>query len=215
MINNLKNSNTEEIPHVKGLVLIGGKSSRMGKDKSQLNYFGKPQKEIAKELLENNNLETFYSVAAFDLNQSDNKNVISSEVEKSSKEISDIYPNLGPIGGIFSAFKEDPNSAWFVLATDLPFVNDELIKLLLEKRNPKKVATSLKGKKSNFIEPLITIYEPKAYAILSKNLEKEIFSPRKIVMNADVEVVEVDDNLIRNINTPQEFKMVKTEIDNV
>ncbi|MDD7915167.1 NTP transferase domain-containing protein [Polaribacter ponticola] len=52
----------EKTATVKGLVLVGGKSTRMGQDKSQLNYYGKPQKEYVKELLENNNLDTFYSV---------------------------------------------------------------------------------------------------------------------------------------------------------
>ena len=53
--------------------MVGGKSTRMGQDKSELDYFGKPQKEVAKELLENNNLETFYSVQ----NSSENENEIS------------------------------------------------------------------------------------------------------------------------------------------
>jgi Cdc6-like AAA superfamily ATPase len=49
----------EKIAPVKGLVLVGGKSTRMGEDKSKLNYFGKPQKEVAKEVLENSHLETY------------------------------------------------------------------------------------------------------------------------------------------------------------
>jgi len=140
----------EKIAPVKGLVLVGGKSTRMGSDKSELNYFGKPQKEVAKELLEEHNLETFYSVQ-----KSDN-----------DYEISDKFLNIGPFGGICSAFQKDPNSAWFVLATDVPFVNNEIIQLVLKHRNPSKVATAIKGKNKDFVEPLITIYEPKAYPIL-------------------------------------------------
>ena len=49
--NHIANIVKETIPTIKGLVLVGGKSTRMGKDKSQLNYFGKPQKEVVKELL--------------------------------------------------------------------------------------------------------------------------------------------------------------------
>ena len=36
---------SETVPTIKGLVLTGGKSTRMGTDKSELNYHGKPQKE--------------------------------------------------------------------------------------------------------------------------------------------------------------------------
>ena len=198
--NHIANIVKETIPTIKGLVLVGGKSTRMGKDKSQLNYFGKPQKEVVKELLENQNLETFYSVKDF-----------STSLEMTS-EISDTFLNLGPFGGICSAFQKNPNTAWLVLATDVPFVNDELIKLLLEKRNPSKVATTIKGKEKEFVEPLITIYEPKAYPILLQYLAQGYSCPRKMLINSDVEIVEVDDAFIRNVNTPEEFEEAKKEI---
>ena len=200
--NHIANIVKETIPTIKGLVLVGGKSTRMGKDKSQLNYFGKPQKEVAKELLENHNLETFYSVKDF-----------STSLEMTS-EISDTFLNLGPFGGICSAFQKNPNTAWLVLATDVPFVNDELIKLLLEKRNPSKVATTIKGKGKEFVEPLITIYEPKAYPILLQYLAQGYSCPRKVLINSDVEIVEVNDDFIRNVNTPEEFENAKNEINN-
>ncbi|WP_339659429.1 NTP transferase domain-containing protein [uncultured Polaribacter sp.] len=197
--NHINNLIQEKISHVKGLVLVGGKSTRMGTDKSELNYFGKSQKKYAKILLENQNLETFYSVR----NQSDN-----------SFEISDKFYNLGPFGGICSAFQKDPNSAWFVLATDVPFVNEEIIQLLLKHRNPSKMATTIKGKGKDFPEPLITIYEPKAYPILLQYLAQGYSCPRKVLINSDVEIVEIDDDFIRNINTPEEFEVVKKEIGN-
>ena len=197
--NHIKKIVEETIPKIKGLVLVGGKSTRMGKDKSQLNYYGKPQKEVAKDLLEKNNLETFYSV------QKDAGN---------PNEIHDTFLNLGPFGGICSAFQKDPNSAWLALATDVPFVNNELIQFLLEKRNPSKVATAIKGKGNQFVEPLITIYEPKAYPILLQYLAQGYSCPRKMLINSDVEIVEVDANFIKNVNTPEEFENAKKELNN-
>lgn len=188
----------ETIPIMKGLVLVGGKSTRMGTDKSQLDYFGKPQKQHVKELLEKNNLKTYLSV------QKD---------AGKGNEIHDAFLNLGPFGGICSAFQKDPNSAWLVMATDVPFVDDKLIKLLLEKRNPAKVATAIKGKGKGFVEPLITIYEPKAYPILLQYLAQGYSCPRKTLINSDVEIIEVDDDLIRNINTPEEYKQATKEIN--
>ena len=195
--NHIHNLIQEKIAPVKGLVLVGGKSTRMGQDKSELNYFGKPQKEVAKELLEDCNLETYYSVK-----ESHNEN-----------EISDKFYNLGPFGGICSAFQKDPNSAWFVLATDVPYVDKNLIRRLLEKRNPAKVATAIKGKNKEFVEPLITIYEPKAYPILLQYLAQGYSCPRKMLINSDVEIVEVDDDFIRNVNTPEEFLAAKKELN--
>ncbi|QTD36664.1 NTP transferase domain-containing protein [Polaribacter batillariae] len=205
--NHINNLIQEKIAPIKGLVLVGGKSTRMGQDKSELNYFGKPQKEYAKELLENNNFETYYSVQ----NES---SVISSEVEKSQNEIPDKFLNLGPFGGICSAFQKDPNSAWLVLATDVPFVNDAVIQQLLKHRNPSKVATAIKGKNKEFVEPLITIYEPKAYTILLQYLAQGYSCPRKMLINSDIEIVEIEDAFIRNVNTPEEFEDAKKEINN-
>mgnify|MGYP001943530423 CR=1 FL=1 len=198
IINHINSLIKEHIAIVKGLVLIGGKSTRMGTNKSELNYFGKPQKEHVKKLLENNNLEAFYSV-----HTSSNK----------PDDIHDTFLNLGPFGGICSAFQKDPNSAWLVLATDVPFVNDELIKLLLQKRDPSKIATAIKGINKDFPEPLITIYEPKAYPRLLQYLAQGYSCPRKMLINSDIKIIEVEDALIRNINTPTEFESAKKEIN--
>ena len=195
--NHINNLIQEKIAPVKGLVLVGGKSTRMGTDKSELNYHGKSQKESAKELLENNNLQTFYAV------QNESKN---------EDEIHDKFLNLGPFGGICSAFQKDPNSAWLVLATDVPFINEEVIQQLLKYRSPSKIATAIKGKGKEFVEPLITIYEPKAYPILLQYLAQGYSCPRKVLINSDVEIVEINDDLIRNINTPEEFEAAKKEI---
>lgn len=188
----------EKIANVKGLVLVGGKSTRMGQDKANLDYFGKPQKVVAKQLLESNNLETFYSVQ---------------NASNYDDEIHDKFLNLGPFGGICSAFQKDPNAAWLVLATDIPFVTEQIIELLLNHRNSAKIATAIKGKGKDFPEPLITIYEPKAYPILLQYLAQGYSCPRKALINSEVEIVEVDDDFIRNVNTPVDFKNAKNEIN--
>lgn len=228
------------IPPIKGLVLTGGRSTRMGRDKSQLNYHGKPQKEYVKGLLEKEGIETFYSIREFsktpvaevlnepqiiDKSSARDKDFqdccpsdftdINLEAMSAPDEIPDTFFNLGPFGGICSAFRKDPNSAWFVLATDLPFVNQELIQLLLSKRNSSKVATAVIGKSKKFPEPLITIYEPKAYPMLLQYLAQGYSCPRKMIINSDVEIVEVADELIQNINTPEQYEGAKKEIKNV
>lgn len=191
-----KMTNYHTGPNIKGLVLIGGKSSRMGADKSELAYQDKPQKEICKALLESLGIETFYSVK-----ESQNNN-----------EISDVIPDLGPMGGIYSAFQKDSQSSWLVLATDLPFVKEELIQLLVSKRNPSKFATTVIGKSKEFPEPLIAIYEPKAYASLQDSIENGNLSLRSMLSKSDIEIIEVNDLLIRNINTREEYELAKQEL---
>ncbi len=196
----IENLIKEKIAPIQGLVLAGGKSVRMGKDKGKLDFFGKSHRDVAIELLENHNIKTFLSVRQ------------EQEVSVENK-ITDKLLGLGPFGAICSAFQQDPDSAWLVLATDLPFVNDEIIQLLLKHRNPSKVATTIKGKGKKFPEPLITIWEPKSYTLLLNYLAQGYSCPRKILINSDVEIVEVDDSLIRNINTPEEYNSAYKEIN--
>jgi molybdopterin-guanine dinucleotide biosynthesis protein A len=195
----------EETAPVQALILKGGKSTRMGTDKSLLKYYGQPQSEylyeqFSKIFLHYNETQkgVYYSVSK---QQDINQNFIT-----------DKFKGLGPFGGICSAFMENPNTAWFVIATDVPYVNLKMIHSLLKHRNPKKIATAFKGKDSEFPEPLITIWEPKAYPILLSYLSQGYSCPRKVLINSDVEIVEVDNHYIQNINTPEEFEKAKNEL---
>lgn len=196
--NHIENLMKQQIPRVNGLVLIGGKSTRMGTDKSKIHYHDKPQAAFLYDLLQDTlgQENTFYSVR--DKNQEQNLPVIT-----------DTFLNLGPFGGICSAFQSNPNVAWLVIATDLPNITKKQISLLLQHRNPSKIATAFKGKSKQFPEPLITIWEPKAYAILLQFLALGYSCPRKVLINNDIEIVEIEDELIQNINTKTELEMFK------
>ena len=180
-------------PILNGLVLVGGKSKRMGTDKSSLAYHGTSQRKHLFGLLK--------------------KSVIGDVFISSRKEqdihhknlIPDTFLGLGPLGGICSAF--------LVVATDLPFVSDELLNLLISKRNPSKIATTFIGKNNLFPEPLITIWEPKAYPIILQFLAMGYSCPRKVLINSEVEMITIDEHFIRNINTPEEFEAVKKELN--
>jgi molybdenum cofactor guanylyltransferase len=191
----------QNIAPVHGLVLAGGKSLRMGTDKGLLDYFGKSQRNYSVDLLEKLNLKTFLSVRK-------EQNIMDTAT------IEDVFIGLGPFGAICSAFQSDPNSAWLVLATDLPFVDEAIIDQLLEKRDPRKIATAIKGKNKQFPEPLITIWEPKAYPVLLNYLALGISCPRKVLINSDIEILEIDDDFITNVNTIEEYDAVKKEINN-
>jgi molybdopterin-guanine dinucleotide biosynthesis protein A len=198
--NHIENLIQEKIAPIQGLVLAGGKSTRMGTDKGTLDFYGKNQRDFAIDLLEKNHLKTYLSVRKEQNISIENK-------------VEDTFIGLGPFGAICSAFQSNPNVAWLVLATDLPFVNEAVIQKLLKHRNPSKAATTIKGKGKEFPEPLITIWEPKSYTLLLNYLAQGYSCPRKVLINADTEIVEVADDLIRNINTPEEFLEAKKEIN--
>lgn len=192
----------QTIPVLNGLVLIGGKSERMGSDKSALIYYGTEQRNHLFQLLQ--------KVVQGDV-------FISSRTEQDINHqniLTDTFLGLGPFGGICSAFMQHPNNAFLVVATDLPFVDENLLQLLISKRNPTKIATTFIGENNPFPEPLITIWEPKSYPVLLHFLSMGYSCPRKVLINAEVELISIDEKYLRNINTVDEFNQVKKELKN-
>ncbi len=102
-------------PPVLGLVLAGGLSSRMRRDKATLEYRGKSQLERAFELAARYLPEVFVSVRA---GQAADPSRVRYPL------IVDSVPGEGPIVGIRSALAARPEVAWLVLACDLPFLSD-------------------------------------------------------------------------------------------
>lgn len=199
--NHIQNITHKATPQLDGLVLAGGKSKRMGVDKGLLEYHGMAQRDYLFDLFK----QVLDKEAQVYLSVREEQDITDVAV------ITDKFIGLGPFGAICSAFMHDPNKAYLVVATDLPFVNSDVLQLLLRQRNPKKIATAIKGKDKQFMEPLITIWEPKAYPVLLSYLAQGVSCPRKVLINSDVEIVEIDDNLIQNINTPQEFKDIQKQ----
>jgi len=182
-----------QIPVVKGLVLAGGKSKRMGKDKSQINYHGKSQEEYMMELLASVDVEAYLSKA----NQGEYSEL---------QVITDRFVDMGPFGAIASAMMTDPNAAWLVVACDMPFVTKEALTELLDQRDPSKMATAYRGADNPFPEPLLTIYEPRAYQRFLSFLSLGYACPRKVLINSEIkEVILKDMQVIANINTKEQL----------
>ena len=108
-----------QTPKLNGLVLAGGKSTRMGKDKGSLDYHGKPQREFMADLLSQFCEETYISVRE---NQ-----VVQSEY----KLLEDTFVGLGPFGAIASAMRNNPNTSWLVVACDLPLLDEKTLNFLV------------------------------------------------------------------------------------
>ncbi|WP_435353157.1 NTP transferase domain-containing protein [Emticicia sp. SJ17W-69] len=180
------------------LILIGGKSSRMGTDKSMLDYHGKPQREYLFDLAQQFCSEVYFSCR---------------EEQKFSEEtIIDSYPELGPMNGILSAFMYNKNVAWLVVACDMPLINEESFEILINNRNPDKVATTFFNNENNAPDPLFTIYEPKAADLLIAYVKLGNKSPKLFLQNADIQLIQLENiDFLKNINTKEEFDKLKRQ----
>jgi len=188
-----------------GLVLAGGKSTRMKKDKSLLEYHGKTQTEHCFDLLSVHCDKVFIS------NREDQSKLCG---HKQHPQIHDTFLNIGPLGGILSAMKAYPDTTWLVMACDLPFVTCKTIETLIKKRNPLKLATAYQSAHNDLPEPLCAIYEPKSLSRLLEFLEDGCTCPRKILINSDIQMIPQDKKTsLDNINNPQEYKKALVSIE--
>jgi molybdopterin-guanine dinucleotide biosynthesis protein A len=190
------NQQKKNVAPLNGLVLAGGKSERMQRDKGKIDYHGVEQRTHMNNLLSSLTEKSFISI----------RNEQKVEFSAETDTIEDVYFGLGPYGAILSAFQKDPNSAWLVTACDQPLLNKETLEYLIASRNTSKEATAFYNSDTDFPEPLITIWEPKAYSRMLYFLSLGYSCPRKVLINSDIELVRLADEMaLKNANTPEEY----------
>jgi molybdopterin-guanine dinucleotide biosynthesis protein A len=183
-------------PPLYGLVLAGGKSERMGEDKGLIEYHGRPQRDHVADLIGHYCKESFLSCRP-------------DQAEALKNPLTDTFTGLGPFGGILSAFRQNPDAAWLVVACDLPLLDDATLSQLAGYRNVSKAATAFNSPVTEFPEPLITIWEPRAYPILLQFLAQGYSCPRKVLINSNVELLDAENpEALRNVNSPEEREEV-------
>jgi molybdopterin-guanine dinucleotide biosynthesis protein A len=185
------------VPDLCGLVLTGGRSRRMQRDKAGLEYAGKSQLARAMELLSPLVARCFVSVR---------HDQIHDPQRAAYDTITDIKPNLGPIGGIHAALRSYPDHAWLILACDLPFLDRTTLQHLIAHRASTRIATAYRSSFDAQPEPLCAIFEPRSLPIIEQSLAQAQQCPRALLSRSDVELLELPNaRALDNINTGEEY----------
>jgi molybdopterin-guanine dinucleotide biosynthesis protein A len=185
------------LPPIFGLVLAGGASKRMQRDKAALQYHGRPQLQWAHELLSQVCTATFISVRPDQRTESTRAGL---------PQIVDRQADLGPIAGICAALIEHPKVAWLVVACDLPFLTQQTLEHLIAQRDPQRIATAYRSTHDGLPEPLCAIWEPAARAALDAHLANGKVCPRKLLINSNVKLLDLPTpDALDNVNTSAEF----------
>ncbi|MFD2570529.1 NTP transferase domain-containing protein [Spirosoma soli] len=175
-----------------GLILVGGLSTRMGQDKAQLTYHGKPQREYLIDLLSPYCDEVFWSV-----NQAQAAELASVDRPK----IVDNFDVVGPLNGIASAFQREPGAAWLVVACDMPLLTTQSLDALVAGRNTTKLATVFYDSDGELPEPLLGIYEPAFGPIILRAIAEGYESPRQLLRMHHIQLLSVPDaRELANVN---------------
>jgi len=187
-------------PPLYGLVLVGGKSIRMEKDKSLLIYYSKIQAETCYELLK------LFCQKVFISNRKDQSELFG---QRGLPQIHDKkeYANTGPLAGILSAMDTCKNVAWLVVACDLPYMNQKTMAKLVESRDPSKFGTAYISAYDALPEPLCAIYEPSGYHQIISQFKKGVHCPRKIINQSNAKIIKQNvPNELDNVNTPEDYQ---------
>ena len=191
---------------VEGFILVGGRSSRMGTDKSRLQFGGQTSVErIAAELQTMTSRISLVGPgsAGFDPNL---------------RIIPDTHQQWGALGGIHAALGDCEADWALIVACDLPFVTHDLCSRLLTLGRSESPDAIVPVQPDGRPQPLCALYrrEP-CWLEAEKLITGGEHTPRALLANVKtrwVRPVELSDlpgaeNFFFNVNTPEDYERAK------
>jgi len=197
-------SGSSNPPLVYGLLLSGGASRRMSRDKAHLEYRGEPQLLRAWRLLGAVTEKAFVSARE---DQRDDP------LRAALPIIADSYDSIGPAAGILSAQDAHPGVAWLVLACDLPLLDSGTLQRLLAERDPDADATAFTSRHDGLPEPLCAIWEPASHALLLQRYNDGQYCPRKALIRSNTKFLPAPGQALDNINTAADFETLRATLE--
>lgn len=194
-----------------GVILAGGKSRRMGVDKSLLKINDRFVIEIITDLMKN----IFENVIIIS-NKSDYFEFLGLNI------FPDIYKNKGPLAGIHSGLINSKNEKIFVISCDVPLMTKEIIDFIINYKSEKFVKVA---KADGYIQQLCGLYSKYCIEQVEKILNDEIMSDvkkcsvLKLIESTESEIIDIEKhNVLKgseflNMNTMEDFEAVKRKFN--
>ncbi len=179
-------------------VLIGGRSSRMGRAKHLLTD-GK-----GKTWLENTVaiLEPFVEQVVLS-----GRGLVPESLQDLNR-IPDIPGVAGPLSGILSAMRWQPEVSWLVVACDMPYLSPEALGWLVDSRQPGRWATVPRRCEDSHVEPLLAHYDRRCRSIFEEVLAAGSLRIGDVAVHAKIATPVIPAQFVQawdNINTPEEL----------
>ncbi|QLG44633.1 molybdenum cofactor guanylyltransferase [Costertonia aggregata] len=188
--------------HITGILLAGGKSSRMGTDKGLLNFQGKP---FVQHIIDT--LKPFVNTIII---VSDNKGHDIFGVTR----IPDIIKDSGPLAGLYSGLAYSKTDYNLVLSCDVPLLNQDVLHTLLSHISKEHDVIQLQSEK--LIMPLIAVYRKscrKYCHTLLQQGEKRLRSLTSGLPTKTVVLKKEQEFFAKNINTKTQLKEILNAVD--
>lgn len=145
-----------------GLVLAGGRSARLGRDKAALLLDGCSLLARGVELLQ---------PLVEDLRVAVRADQVDEPLRRGFPLLVDVRSDIGPAAGVLAAHRFAPRAAWLVLACDMPRLTPAMLRQLIARRDPARGATAFRAAADGQPEPLCAIYEPATLGCLQARVE--------------------------------------------
>ncbi len=192
-----------KIQSTTGVILSGGENTRMGQDKAFLALDGQKIIEKTTELFKKI-FEEVILVANFPLDYQ----------FLGIRTVTDLVPRKGPLGGIYTGLFYSTCSRSFVVACDMPFLDEGIIRYLISQTDDYDVVVpSL----SCGLEPLHAVYSRRCLRYIKKFMDQNslqvnaLYRKVKVKKIAGEKIKTFDPHLksFFNINTPLDWKSLK------
>ncbi len=182
-----------------GIVACEGKSSRMGLDKSLLQYKEKEQRYVCYELLSNFCEEVYISC-----NSEQAKSIAAGyEYIPDAEE----FYEIGPMAALLSAHKKMPDASFFLLGCDYPLLQLTDVKKLFLNRSKNNSAVSYYQEAANLYEPLLAIYENSVFTQLKHNFLQANYSLQYVLTTTTTQQVPPNKlESIKSFDTPEQVE---------
>jgi len=180
-----------------GIILAGGKSSRMGADKGTLLL---KEKAFIQHII-----DAMKPLVTDIVIVSDNPNHSSFGVER----IQDIIKDAGPLAGIYSGLQHSKTDYNLVVSCDVPLITSEVLQQLIENHEKCVDLVQLESYKKTM--PLTALYNKTCKQTIETLLNKGERRVRFAASQLKTKTIKLDDNLssaIKNINTKEEFNAI-------
>jgi molybdopterin-guanine dinucleotide biosynthesis protein A len=125
----------------------------------------------------------------------------------------DYYQNIGPLAGLHSALKHCKHSATFFCGSDMPFITDTLIRLLIDKSN-KSTANAIILRANSHLEPLFGVYSKSILEDLEYFIQQgDNYSMQGFLKTIAVDYIDIESNeanlkALYNINTKEDIQRI-------
>lgn len=194
------------IEDVSGVLIAGGKSRRMGQDKRFLRVGGKSVFDRTLSLLMSTFAETIVVLAE----------PIESLDVRGCRVVYDAIPNAGSLGGLYTGLTAASHSRIFAVACDLPFLNVEVIRLMVSfDRTADVVVAEFAGQ----FQPMHAVYSQHCAEFLKGMAERRDLKIQKLFRSEDLRIAVLGANefaligsglrSFHNINTPEDLALAE------